>query len=73
MGGDFARTQRGVSITGRWKTRSRITSKAAEPGPTMMPALISVTGTLPRRSTSPVSRREVMCSEFASSGTSPPR
>ena len=68
MGGDFARTQRGVIMTGRCRTRSRITSKAAEPGPTMMPARISVTGTGCERSRSPVSRRERRCSEVGAVG-----
>ena len=50
----MARTQRGVTIRGRFRVKSRITSKAAEPGPTIMPARTSVTATAPWRNTSPV-------------------
>ncbi len=66
-------TQRGVTITGRWNTRSRITSNAAEPGPMTIPARSSVTGTGPARRISPVSPRDIRCADEAPGGTSPPR
>ena len=73
MGGEREYTHLGVTMIGKWLTRSRITSKAAEPGPIIIPARTSVTGTLPLRNSRPVSRREVRCSDWASLGTSPPR
>ncbi len=53
MGGVRERTHLGVTIIGRLNTRSRITSKAAEPGPTMMPARSSTVGTPAPRNSSP--------------------
>jgi len=60
-------------IAGRWNTRSRITTKAAEPGPMMTPARTSVTGTLPSRRMAPVSPREARWAEASPPGYRPPR
>lgn len=49
------RTQRGGVSTGKLYTISRITSKAAEPAPTMIPARSSVTGISALRKVSAVS------------------
>ena len=52
---------------------SRITSNAAEPGPTTMPARSSVTGTPLWRKISPVRRRAARCGELSSFGCSAPK
>ena len=60
-------------MTRKWLTKSRITSKPAEPGPTIIPARNSVTAILPFRSVSPVSAREERCSDAAPTGCKPPK